>query len=131
MQKLYYSIGEVCQIVNEEQHILRYWEKEFDQLKPKKSRSGNRTYSEKDLNIIKTIKNFIREEKLSLKGAQEKLKRYLAEGKTAEPIVLNSEPQIISVPKPELSKNEIIFNIDDLNEIIAIMKESVLLLKNN
>lgn len=73
MQKLYYSISEVSQLVDEEQHILRYWEKEFEQLKPKKNRGGNRIYSDKDLKIIKAIKTLIREEKLSLKGAIDKL----------------------------------------------------------
>jgi len=77
MQKLYYSISEICEIVDEEQHILRYWEKEFEYLKPKKNRSGNRIYSEKDLTIIKLIKKLIRENKLSLKGAQEQLKKII------------------------------------------------------
>jgi DNA-binding transcriptional MerR regulator len=74
MQKLYYSISELSELIDEEQHILRYWEKEFEQFKPKKNRSGNRIYSEKDLNIAKIIKMLLRDEKLSLKGAKEKLK---------------------------------------------------------
>lgn len=74
MQKLYYSISEISELIDEEQHILRYWEKEFEQFKPKKNRSGNRIYSEKDLNIAKIIKMLLRDEKLSLKGAKEKLK---------------------------------------------------------
>ena len=77
MKKLYYSISEVCQIIDEEQHILRYWEKEFAGLRPKKNRGGNRIYSDKDLDIVKVIKILIREEMLSLKGAKEQLKRIL------------------------------------------------------
>ena len=73
MQKLYYSISEISKLVDEEQHILRYWEKNFNLIKPRKNRAGNRVYSEKDLNIIKSIKYLIREEKLSLAGAKEKL----------------------------------------------------------
>lgn len=76
MQKLYYSISEVSQMIDEEQHILRYWEKEFDQLNPKKNRAGNRIYSEKDINILKLIKKLLREEKLSLRGAKENLNKY-------------------------------------------------------
>ena len=49
MKKLYYSISEISKILDEEQYILRYWEKEFDFLKPRKNRAGNRIYSEKDL----------------------------------------------------------------------------------
>lgn len=78
MQKLYYSISEISTLVDEEQHILRYWEKEFDTLKPKKNRSGNRVYSEKDLNIIKAIKKLIRADKLNLKAAKENLNDELA-----------------------------------------------------
>jgi len=73
MQKLYYSISEVSEMIDEEQHILRYWEKEFEQLNPKKNRAGNRIYSEKDISIIRIIKKLLREEKLSLKGAKENL----------------------------------------------------------
>jgi len=75
MRKLYYSIGEISEIIDEEQYILRYWEKEFDELKPKKNRSGNRIYSEKDLFVLKTIKKLLRDDKLSLKGAKEHLKK--------------------------------------------------------
>jgi DNA-binding transcriptional MerR regulator len=71
MQKLYYSISDVCRIIDEEQHILRYWEKEFTQLKPKKNRGGNRVYSEKDLLMLKSIKYFLRNDKLSVKSAKE------------------------------------------------------------
>lgn len=74
MQKLYYSISEVSKIVDEEPHILRYWEKEFEEINPKKNRGGNRIYSEKDIANIKMIKSLLRDEKLSLKGAKEQLK---------------------------------------------------------
>ncbi len=77
MQKLYYSISEVCNLVDEEQHILRYWEKEFSQLKPRKNRGGNRIYSSKDIQLIFIIKKLLREDKLSLKGAKEKLPQIL------------------------------------------------------
>ncbi len=73
MRKLYYSISEVCQLVDEEQHILRYWEKEFPQLKPKKNRGGNRIYSEKDLYLLNSIKKLLRKDNLPLKEAKTKL----------------------------------------------------------
>ena len=71
MQKLYYSISEVSTLIDEEQHILRYWQKEFPQLKPKKNRSGNRVYSDKDLSLLKLIKKILREDKKTLKDAKE------------------------------------------------------------
>ena len=75
MQKLYYSISEISSLLDEEQHILRYWEKEFDQLKPKKNRAGNRIYSLRDFAFVKTIKKLLRDDKLSLRGARERLDR--------------------------------------------------------
>ncbi len=73
MQKLYYSISEVSKLIDEEQHILRYWEKEFEILKPKKNRAGNRIYSDKDLRILKMIKYLLRQKKISTKGVKEYL----------------------------------------------------------
>lgn len=66
-------------MVDEEQHILRYWEKEFPHLKPRKNRGGNRIYSEKDIELIRLIKNLLRVEKLSLKGAKEAILKLLAD----------------------------------------------------
>jgi DNA-binding transcriptional MerR regulator len=77
MKKLYYSISEVAELINEEQHILRYWEKEFDFLKPRKNRAGNRVYSEKDLFVLKLIKQYLREEKLTAKEASKIIKNIL------------------------------------------------------
>jgi len=77
MNKLYYSISEICSIIDEEQHILRYWEKEFDGFKPKKNRRGYRIYTEKDLNMIKVIKILLRNEMLSLNGAKEQFKKII------------------------------------------------------
>ena len=99
MQKLYYSISEICEIVDEEQHILRYWEKEFDLLKPKKNRSGNRIYSEKDLIIIKLIKKLIRGNKLSLKGAKEQLKKILENENISD-----AEPELAAHPETKAGR---------------------------
>ena len=71
MAKLYYSISEVSELLNEEQHILRYWEKEFKVLKPKKNTAGNRKYSLKDLEILKKIKQLVREQELNLNSAKD------------------------------------------------------------
>lgn len=56
-----------------EQHVLRYWESEFPQLKPKKNRAGNRAYREKDIDIINYIKHLLYEEKFTITGAKKKL----------------------------------------------------------
>ncbi|MFP4527940.1 MAG: MerR family transcriptional regulator [Candidatus Kapaibacterium sp.] len=97
MARLYYSISEVSRLIDEEQHILRYWEKEFSQLSPRKRTGGNRAYSERDLAILKIIKRLLREEMLSLRGAREKLRAMLEDH---EPDELFPD-DISENPKPE------------------------------
>jgi len=71
MQKMYYSIREVSDMLDEEQHILRYWEKEFKTLKPKKNSAGNRKYNLKDIELIKRIKELLRDSEMNLLTARE------------------------------------------------------------
>ena len=73
-EKLYYSISEVSKITGLEPYVLRYWEKEFDVLKPRKNRGGNRTYTKKDIAIINRIHHLRTKEKLTIAGARTKLK---------------------------------------------------------
>jgi DNA-binding transcriptional MerR regulator len=71
--KLYYSISEVCALTGLEQHVLRYWESEFPQLRPKKNRSGNRAYRSKEIKIIRYIKYLLYEEMFTIPGAKKKM----------------------------------------------------------
>ncbi len=71
--KLYYSISEVCTMTGLEQHVLRYWESEFPQLRPKKNRSGNRAYRAKEIKIIRYIKYLLYEEMFTIPGAKKKM----------------------------------------------------------
>ena len=64
-EKLYYSISEVAKITGLKEYVLRYWEKEFDQLKPKKNRGGNRIYTQKDIEIVNRINHLRKKEKLT------------------------------------------------------------------
>jgi DNA-binding transcriptional MerR regulator len=75
IKKLYYSISEVSKITEVEQYVLRYWESEFEQLKPQKNRSGNRAYTNKDIQLILVIKVLLRDKKFTIEGA----KKILAE----------------------------------------------------
>src|SRR5512145_3134427 len=76
IKKLYYSISEVSKITDLEQYILRYWETEFDSLKPSKNRAGNRIYTNKDIQIILKIKKLLRDEKYTIDGAKKILENY-------------------------------------------------------
>jgi DNA-binding transcriptional MerR regulator len=76
MKKLYYSISEVSKISDLEQYVLRYWETEFEQLKPAKNLAGNRIYTNKDIKLILYIKKLLRDEKYTIEGAKKLLKGY-------------------------------------------------------
>ncbi|HMD68658.1 MAG TPA: MerR family transcriptional regulator [Chitinivibrionales bacterium] len=71
--KTYYSISEVCAATALEPHVLRYWESEFAQLRPKKNRAGNRAYRDKDIEIVRYIKYLLYEEQYTIPGAKKKL----------------------------------------------------------
>ncbi|MBT3603231.1 MAG: MerR family transcriptional regulator [Candidatus Latescibacteria bacterium] len=75
LKKLYYSIREVSEMTGVESHVLRFWEKEFSLLRPRRGRSGNRTYKERDIKIILAIKDLLYKQKYTTQGAVEQLKQ--------------------------------------------------------
>ena len=82
--KLYYSISEVAEMTGLEPYVLRFWEKEFPLLKPKKNRAGNRSYQQKDIDLINQIKHFLYDEGYTIDGAKSKLKTLRYEGEEAK-----------------------------------------------
>jgi len=74
LQKLYYSIGEVAEMFDVNESLLRYWEKEFDIIKPKKNAKGTRSYRKEDIENIKLIYHLVKENGLTLEGAKKRLK---------------------------------------------------------
>ena len=72
-KKLYYKIGEACKSLDIQPYVLRYWETEFPALKPNKSKSGQRVYSERDLEVIRRIKELLYDEGYTIAGAKKKL----------------------------------------------------------
>ena len=73
IKKLYYSIGEVSKTTGLKQYVLRYWETEFKQLNPTKNKAGNRTYRQKDIDLIMNIKSLLYDEKFTIEGARKML----------------------------------------------------------
>lgn len=71
IKKLYYSIGEVSDRMGLEAHVLRYWETEFEQLKPRKNRAGRRIYTAEDIAVVERIKHLLRVEKYTIEGARQ------------------------------------------------------------
>ncbi len=72
--KLYYTIGEVAKMLDLSTSLIRYWEKEFDIIKPKKNKKGNRHFTTGDIDSIKLIYHLVKERGMTLKGAKQKLK---------------------------------------------------------
>ncbi len=74
IEKLYYTIGEVAVMLDVNTSLLRYWEKEFDVLKPKKNTKGDRFFTKDDIEKIKLIYHLVREKGYTLDGAKSRLK---------------------------------------------------------
>ena len=73
--KRYFRIGEVSHLTSLEPYVLRYWESEFPQIRPRRADSNQRTYRKEDLETILEIKRLLYEEKLTIKGAKQRLKQ--------------------------------------------------------
>ena len=107
IKKLYYSIGEVSKMVNLKSYVLRYWETEFKQLAPPKNRAGNRTYRQKDIDLIFKIKDLLYNEKYTIQGARSLLSSKKDLNKSS---VSKSSAAIVSLKK-------------ELEQIINIINE--------
>lgn len=73
IEKLYYSIGEVAKEFDVKVSLIRFWEKEFDILKPKKNKKGNRMFTQDDIKNIRIIHHLVKERGFTLEGAKKKL----------------------------------------------------------
>ena len=86
-EKIFFKIGEVCEIVDVQAHVLRYWETEFPMLSPQKNRSGQRSYRRRDVEIALRIKELLYQDQYTIAGARKKLQTELREssrGKIAQ-----------------------------------------------
>ena len=108
--KPYYKIGEVCEITELKSSVLRFWEKEFKQLRPVKSGGGQRFYTKKHLDLIFSLKRMLYEEKLTIEGVRRKLNKVLNEP-------MKAQAQVSQTPvSPEDIKKE-------LKDILDILKD--------
>ena len=71
--KLYFKIGEVGKIAGLPSHVLRFWESEFKKIKPRRTASGQRSYTQKDVALILEIKHLLHEKKFTIDGARKYL----------------------------------------------------------
>jgi DNA-binding transcriptional MerR regulator len=74
VEKLFYTIGEVAAMFNVNTSLIRFWEREFDIIKPKKNKKGNRLFTKEDISNFQIIYHLVKEKGMTLKGARKKLK---------------------------------------------------------
>src|SRR6056300_837303 len=87
LTKLYYSIGEVAELFNLSNSLLRYWEGEFTELKPRKNRKGDRQFTVKDIEQIAVIHSLVKERGFTIDGARKEMKLMKEKEKAPRPIV--------------------------------------------
>lgn len=95
-EKIFYKIRDVAKIVGVKAHVLRYWESEFSALSPKKNRSGQRTYTRKDIDIALKIKRLLHEERFSIAGAKQYLKKKKGPAPEAE-IIASTRKDLVEL----------------------------------
>ncbi|MFA8343319.1 MAG: MerR family transcriptional regulator [Rhodothermaceae bacterium] len=131
LKKLYYSISEVSKLTELEQYILRYWETEFEQLKPSKNRAGNRIYTNKDIQLILKIKKLLREEKYTIDGAKKILNApaepevpnedLFPETQDEKPVEKQTEPK----SKTPANKSELKKDLEEIKEFLLDLKSKL------
>jgi len=80
-EKLFFKIGEVCELAGVQAHVLRYWESEFSMLAPQKNRAGQRVYRKRDVEMALRIKELLYEDQYTIAGAKKRLANDLRGGK--------------------------------------------------
>ena len=109
--KLFFKIGEVAEMAGVEQHVLRYWEDEFETLQPNKNKSGQRLYEKKDVELILEIERLLYLEKYTIAGAKKKLKE--SRKKTAQLSLGFDRESFLAQKKKIASELESILEIID------------------
>ena len=89
--KMYYTMGEVAILFDVNQSLIRFYEKEFDVLQPKKNKKGNRYFTPEDIENLKIIFNLIRDKGYTLSGAKEYLKSNITDSKDSQKVITSLE----------------------------------------
>jgi len=117
-EKIYFKIGEVCELVGVQPHVLRYWETEFPMLSPQKNRSGQRSYRRRDVEMALRIKELLYDEMFTIAGAKKKLQSENREGTRLK--IVHPEPQPTNhdhAPAPRLSEPSLFDEDLELDDI--------------
>ena len=101
-RRTFYSIGEVCDMLDLKPHVLRYWETQFAGLAPTKNRAGNRVYQSGEVELIALIRRLVHDERYTIEGARIRLEELEREGSTAEHSSRALERSVLSSLRTEL-----------------------------
>jgi len=101
-KKVYYSIGEVCDLTGLKPHVLRYWETQFEVLRPTKNRAGNRVFRSKEIEVIMLVKRLLYEQKYTIEGANKRLLEMRSGGKLEEERRSVLESEVLTGLKADL-----------------------------
>lgn len=101
-EKIYFKIGEVCDLVGVQAHVLRYWETEFPMLSPQKNKSGQRSYRRRDVEIALRVKQLLYNEMFTIAGARKKLQSEAREGAKPEKSATDAPPRRATSKAPML-----------------------------
>ncbi len=99
-EKLFFKIGEVCELTGVQAHVLRYWESEFPMLAPQKNRAGQRTYRKRDVEMALRIKELLYEDQYTIAGAKKKLASELR-GASKLKVVPTPDPNAPAAATPQ------------------------------
>ena len=120
--KLFFKIGEVCEITDTQPYVLRYWESEFPALAPAKNSSGQRIYRRKDIETVLRIKQLLYDEGFTIAGAKKKLEAE-ASGKGTTPQSMAGEAEAAEKAKDEDKTREVLLEVkDQLHELLTLLE---------
>ena len=120
-EKIFFKIGEVCDLVGVQAHVLRYWETEFPMLAPQKNRSGQRTYRRRDVEISLRVKELLYDELYTIAGAKKKLAIEMRE--TSKLKIVHSEPKptyLQPLPTPVFEDLEEEPIVEDIEQFVSL-----------
>lgn len=103
-RRTFYSIGEVCGMLDIKPHVLRYWETQFPRLSPSKNRAGNRVYTGDELEQIALIRRLVHDERYTIEGARLRLREMEIEGSAAEQSARALEVSFLRTLRSELDE---------------------------
>ena len=133
-EKLFFKIGEVCELAGVQAHVLRYWESEFPMLAPQKNRAGQRVYRRRDVEMALRIKELLYEDQYTIAGAKKRLAyelrggklRSTTEGEPHEESVAHDAPRLQAAAAPPAKTAE---DREALKKVATELREILALLE--